>query len=210
MPIRPIPPGGARPLPGRLVVVDRGPAAKGPWAFNHGTVPRPDHQQALNFNGRTITPVGRSDVRPQAFAAARGTAPGSRAVLSGTFPAVGPRPTVNSTYLSGNNSSRGAQNQYTRPPQPQPQPQRQVTPPQGVTQRLPQTMNQRPNIAYPPAQSYNQRSMYEARPTPTTHYSAPPPPHYSAPPPHYSAPPPQPHYSAPPQAQHQSAPGPRR
>lgn len=209
MPIRPVhPPGGARPLPGRLVVVDRGPVAKGPWAFNHGTVPRPDHQQALNFNGRTITPVGRTDVRPQAFAAARGTAPGSRAVLSGTFPAAGPRPTVNSTYLSGNNSSRGAQTQYTRPPQPVGP---AVRPPQGITPRPPQGLNNaRPNVAYPPAQSYNQRSIYEARPTPTIHYSAPPAPHYSSPPPHYSSPPPQQHYSAPPQAQHQSAPGPRR
>ena len=176
------------------------PAAKGPWAFNHGTVPRPDHQQALNFNGRTITPVGRTDVRQQAFAAARGTAPGSRAVLSGTFPTAGPRPTVNSTYLSGNNP-RGVQTQYTRPPQPQGQ---VMTPPQGITPRPPQGLNNaRPNVAYPPAQSYNQRSLYEARPTPTTHYSAPPPPHYSSPPP-------QQHYSAPPQAQHQSPPGPRR
>jgi hypothetical protein len=196
MPLRP--PGGAHPLPGRLVAVDRGDVAKGPWAFNHGTVPRPDHQQALNLNGRTIMPIGRTDVRPQAFTAARGTAPGSRAALSGTFPGAGPRPTANSTYLSGNNSPRGVQNQYTRPPQPQPHGP-VMTPPQGVTQRLPQTMNQRPNVAYPPPQSYNQRSLYEARPTPTTHYSAPPPPHYSAPPPqpHYSAPP-APHYSAPP------------
>ena len=52
----------------------------------------------------------------------------------------------------------------------------------GAFQRPPQGINPRPNVAYPPAQSYNQRSIYEARPTPTTHYSAPPPPHYSAPP----------------------------
>jgi hypothetical protein len=206
MPLRP--PSGARPQPGRLVVVDRGPDAKGPWAFNHGTVPRPDHQQALNFNGRTITPVGRADVRPQAFSAARGTAPGSRAVLSGTFPGSAQRPGPGSTYMSGYNSSRSVGTQNSRPPVGPP-----LTPPQGAIQRPPQQgMNPRPNVAYPPAQSYNQRSNYEARPTPTTHYSAPPPPHYSAPPQqqHYSAPPQQQHYSAPPQAQHMPSSGPRR
>jgi FecR protein len=185
------PPGGARPMAGRLVVVDRGPVAKGPWAFNHGTVPRPDHEQALNFNGRTITPVGRVDVRPQAFTAARGTAPGSRAVLGGTFPGSGQRPGPGSTYTSGYNSSRSVGTQNARPPVGQP-----LSPPQGAMQRPPQGMNSRPNVAYPPAQSYNQRSNYEARPTPTAHYSAPPPQ--------------QQHYSAPPQAQHQSAPGPHR
>jgi FecR protein len=192
------PPGGARPLPGRLVVVDRGPAAKGPWAFNHGTAPRPDHQQALNWNGRTITPIGRTDVRPQAFSGARGTAPGSRAVLGGTFPGPAQRPGPSSTYLSGYNSSRPVGTQNVRPPVGP-----ALTPPQGAIQRPPQGMNPRPNVAYPPAQSYNQRSNYEARPTPTTHYSAPPPPHYSAPPQ-------QQHYSAPPQAQHQQSIGPRR
>ncbi len=199
MPLRP--PTGARPQPGRLVVVDRGPAAKGPWAFNHGTAPRPDHQQALNFNGRTITPVGRTDVRPQAFTGARGTAPGSRAVLSGTFPGSGQRPGSGSTYMSGPsyNPSRPVGTQNTRPPVGPP-----LSPPQGAIQRPPQGgMNPRPNVAYPPAQSYNQRNNYEARPTPTTHYSAPPPPHYSAPPQ-------QQHYSAPPQAQHQQSIGPRR
>ena len=84
MPVRPIHPGpGIHPLPGqRLVAVDRGPVAKGPWAFS-GAAPRPDHQQALNFNGRTVAPVGRVDVRSQSFTAAKGTAPGTRAVLSG-------------------------------------------------------------------------------------------------------------------------------
>ncbi|MGB8538974.1 MAG: DUF6600 domain-containing protein, partial [Acidobacteriaceae bacterium] len=178
------PPVGGRPLAGRLVVVDRGPVAQGPWAFNHGTVPRPDHQQALNWSGRTITPIGRTDVRPQAFTAARGTAPGSRAVLSGTFPGPAQRSGPGNTYLSGANSSRPVGTQNVGPAQ---------TLPQGAFQRPAQGLNPRPNVAYPPSQSYNQRSLYEARPTPTAHYSAPPP--------HYSAPPQQQHYSAPPQAQ---------
>jgi hypothetical protein len=187
MPIRPVrPPGGAHPLPGRLVVVDRGAVAKGPWAFNGGPAPRPDHQQGLNFNGRTITPVGRADVRTQTFVSARGTAPGSRAVLGGTFPGAGQRPAANSTYVSGPNSSRTVGRPPVGPV---------MSPPQGAIQRPPEGMNPRPNIAYPPAQSYNQRSIYEARPTPTTHYSAPPP---------------APHYSAPPQPQHTSPSGPRR
>jgi hypothetical protein len=194
------PPGGARPLPGRLVAVDRGPVAKGPWAFNHGIVPRPDHQQALNWNGRSITPIGRTDVRPQAFSNARGTAPGSRAVLSGTFPGPAQRPGPGNTYLSGGNSSRPVGTQNVRPPVGP-----TLTPPQGAIQRPPQGMNPRPNVAYPPSQSYNQRSNYQARPMPATHYSAPPPPHYSAPPQQQ-----QQHYSAPPQAQHQQSIGPRR
>jgi len=161
MPIRPVrPPGGAYPLPGRLVVVDRGAVAKGPWAFNSGPAPRPDHQQALNFNGRTITPVGRADVRTQTFVNVRGTAPGSRAVLSGTPPGVGQRPAVNSSYLSGANTSRPVASPNVRPAL---------------------GMNERPNVGYTPAQSYNQRSTYVARPMPTAHYSPPPPAHYSAP-----------------------------
>ena len=40
----------SHPLPGqRLVAVDRGPVAKGPWAFNHGPAPRPDHQAGAEF-----------------------------------------------------------------------------------------------------------------------------------------------------------------
>src|SRR6202007_2375284 len=108
-------------------VVDRGPVAKGPGAFNHGAVPRPDHLQALNFNGRTITPVGRVDVRLQAFTAARGTAPGSRAVLSGTFAGSGQRPAPTSTYLSGGNSSRSVGPQNLSPPVGPP-----LSPPQGA------------------------------------------------------------------------------
>jgi hypothetical protein len=159
MPIRPVyPPGGAHPLPGRLVAVDRGPVAKGPWAFN-GAAPRPDHQQALNFNGRTITPVDRVDVRAQAFTAARGTAPGSRAVLSNSF-AGGQRVAPSSSYVGGGNPSRGVENTFGRPVQ-------------GV--------NERPNVGYPATQSYNQRSTYVPRETPSTHYSSPPPAHYSAP-----------------------------
>jgi FecR protein len=207
------PPSGIRPQPGRLVVVDRGPEAKGPWGLRGGPAPRPDHQMALNFKGNAVAPIGRVDVRPQAFAAARGTAPGSRAVLGGTVPGVGPRPSANSTYLGGN-YQRPAQSgavspQMQRPVQPAPsygQRPQGYSPPVGAAQpnmQRQQTTNmqrqqtnsppvgaaqsnmQRPQ-AYspPPAQSYNQqRNTYVAQPPPT---------------PHYSSPPPQQHYSAPP------------
>jgi hypothetical protein len=164
MPLRPG--GGIHPLPGqRLVAVDRGPDAKGPWAFQ-GTAPRPDHQMALNFKGETVAPIGRIDVRPQAFAGVRGTAPGTRAVLGG----VSPRPISTNTYLWGANPPRAVE----RPNEPS-SIQRPV---------------ERPNVGYPAVQSYNQRSTYVPQsPAPSAHYSSPPSqPHYSAPPPHASAP----------------------
>ena len=164
MPLRPG--GGIHPLPGqRLVAVDRGPDAKGPWAFQ-GTAPRPDHQMALNFKGETVAPIGRIDVRPQAFAGVRGTAPGTRAVLGG----ASPRPISTNTYLWGANPPRAVE----RPNEPS-SIQRPV---------------ERPNVGYPAVQSYNQRSTYVPQsPAPSAHYSSPPSqPHYSAPPPHASAP----------------------
>jgi FecR protein len=100
MPLRPaFAPGVAHPLPVRgLVAVDRGPVATGPWGL-HGVVPRPDHQQVLNFNGRTVAPVDRVDVRASGFAAApKGTAPGSRAVLTGAPVGLAQRPAGNSMY----------------------------------------------------------------------------------------------------------------
>jgi hypothetical protein len=168
MPVHPIRPGpGIHPPPGqRLVAVDRGPVAKGPWAFS-GASPRPDHQQALNFNGRVVAPVGRVDVRTQSFTAAKGTAPGTRAVLSGAPVGVDQRSSFHSTYVGGANPPRGA----ARPP-------------------APLSPAETPNVHYSPPQSYNQRSTYAPRPEPSPHYSAPPPPHYSAPPPppHMSSP----------------------
>jgi hypothetical protein len=157
MPIRPVFRAGVYPLPAqRLMVVDRGPVAKGPWGLT-GAVPRADHEQALNFNGQTLAPIGRTDVRAEGFAAAKGTAPGTRAVLSGAPVAPTLRPSNNGFY--GANPPRAIE----RPNEP---------------------AVQRPSVGYPaPSQSYNQRSTYVARPTPSTHYSAPPPPHYSAPPP---------------------------
>jgi hypothetical protein len=171
MPLRP--PGGMRPLPGqRLVAVDRGPEAKGPWAFQ-GTAPRPDHQQELSFKGETVAPIGRIDVRPQAFAGVRGTAPGTRAVLSG----VSPRPISTNTYLWGSNPPRAIE----RPNEPD-----------SVQRPNVPSSIQRPNVGYPAVQSYNQRSTYVPRePAPSAHYSSPPPQ------PHYSAPPPPPHNAAP-------------
>ena len=181
MPVHPplYPPGGAHPLPGRLVVVDRGPVARGPWAFHEGPAPHPDHQLPVNFNGHALTPVQRTDVRSQAFTAARGTAPGSRAILGGGPPQGGVRANANSTYMSG--PSHSFQNQMMRP-QPGPT---AVRPPEGVNPP-------RPNVGYTPPQqgSFNQRSTYTDRPMPAPHYSPPPQPHFSAPPPppHMSAP----------------------
>jgi len=165
MPIRPIrPPGGLHPVVGaRLVAVDRGPVARGPWGLNSGFRPTADHQQALNFNGRAVAPVEKIEVRP-GFVGVRGTAPGSRAVLGGGAPAVVQRQSPASSYMWGAN------------------PPRAVESPNGRAVQGPAV---RPNVGYPAVQapSYNQRSTYVERPMPTTHYSAPPPPHYSAPPP---------------------------
>jgi hypothetical protein len=180
MPVRPVFRGGAYALPPqRLVVVDRGPVASGPWGLR-GAVPRPDHQQALNFNGRTVTPVERLDVRHQAYLPPKGTAPGTRAVLTGTPAGVGQRSGPNSAYW-GANPPRAVERPNEQPVQRplQPPVQRAIPPPA-----------QRPNVGYsaPPQQSYNERSTYVARPTPTTHYSPPPPPHYSPPPQSHAAP----------------------
>jgi uncharacterized protein DUF6600/FecR-like protein len=161
MPVRPIrPPGGIHPVGGlRLVAVDRGPVATGPWRFNSGFRPTANHDQALTYNGRTVTPVEKIGVRP-GFVAVRGTAPGSRAVLNGGTPMV-QRQSPASTYWGAN-------------------PPRAVESPNG---QAAQGLTERPSVGYPaPRQpDFNQRSTYIARPTPTTHYSAPPPPHYSAP-----------------------------
>jgi hypothetical protein len=158
MPVRPVFRAGVSPLPAqRLVAVDRGAVAKGPWGVG-GVAPRADHQQALNFNGGTVAPVDRVDVHGQGFVAAKGTAPGTRAVLSGAPAGVGQRPASPNAFWGAN-------------------------PPRAV-----ESPNQRPSVGYPAAGSYNQRSTYVARPTPTTHYSPPPAPHYSAPPAMHSAP----------------------
>jgi hypothetical protein len=157
MPVHPVYAGGGlHPLPAqRLVAVDRGPVAKGPWASG-GVGARPDHQQALNFNGRPIAPVGRVDVRSQSFTAAKGTAPGTRAVLSGAPAAVEQRSGFHSTYVGGGNAPRGP--------------------------AYPQAAAPRPSVGYSAPPSYNQRSTYVGRPESSPHYSAPPQPHYSAPP----------------------------
>ncbi len=185
MPVRPVvgggglrPPQGIHPLPGRLIAVDRGPVAKGPWATN-GALPRPDHQQELNFNGRTVTPVARVHFQPQTFAAVNGTAPGSRAVLSGAPIRVGQ---VRPSYQNSAGTSAPRSN-LAYPPNTVPR------------QNTVQGTAQRPNSLYPPPPANNQRSTYESRPTPSVHYSAPPQQHYSAPPPppHVSSPGPGPH-----------------
>jgi len=134
--------------------------ARGPWA--NGAALRVDHEAALNLNGRTVAPIGRVDVRSEGFAAAKGTAPGTRAVLSGaphTFPQRAP-----SSFTSG------------------------VNPPRAIESPNPVG---RPSPGYTPPQSYTPRTTYVPRPMPQPHYSSPPPqPHYSAPPPppHASSP----------------------
>jgi hypothetical protein len=191
MPIRPVyPPGGIRPLPGqRLLLVDRGPAAKGPWGFR-GAAPRPDHLQALNFRGNTVAPVARVDVHPQSFSTARGTSPGVRSALSGTFPARSQPSSFNNVYTNGPNTPRPAQT-VNRP--------QTMTPPPARSEM--QRPAERPNVGYPAVQNYNQRQNYTPRePSPTVHYSPPPSaPHYQPPAqsaPHYQAPPPGPHGGA--------------
>jgi hypothetical protein len=165
MPIRPRPPGGIHPVGGlRLVAVDRGPVATGPWSLNSGFRPAVNHQQALNFNGQTVAPVEKIAVR-QGFVGVRGTAPGSRAVLNGGAPAV-QRQSPASSYVWGANPPRAVESPNGRAVQ--------------------------PSVGYPAVQApaENQRSTYVSRPMPTAHYSAPPPAHYSAPPPapHASSP----------------------
>ncbi len=104
MPMRPVPGGGIYPLPGqRLIAIDRGSAAKGPWAFQ-GSRPRPDHLQAVNFRGTALDPVQRVDVRPQGPSFVRGTSPGTRAALGGTFPGQGQRPSFGSAYTRAPNA----------------------------------------------------------------------------------------------------------
>jgi Family of unknown function (DUF6600)/FecR protein len=215
------PPSGIRPQPGQLVVVDRGPGAKGVWGLHGGPAPRPDHQMALNFKGNEVAPVGRVDFHHQAFMGAKGTAPGSRAVLSGAAPGMGQRPAPNSTYLGGNYQrpvqSGAVSSQMQRPAQPAPsygQRPQAYTPPASNMQR-PQAYNppasnmQRPQAYNPPAsnmqrpQAYNPPASNMQRPQAYN----PPPQSYQQrntyvpqppPTPHYSSPPPQ-HYSAPPQ-----------
>jgi hypothetical protein len=152
MPVRPVrPPVGIYPVASaRLVFVNRGPVATGPWGVHGSFVPRPDHLQAININGRMVAPLTRVDVRAQGFAAAKGTAPGTRAELSGAPRGYTPRPAGSNSFAQGG----------YRPSVP----------------GEPSTPG-RPNVGYVPSQSYNQqRSTYVARPTPSAHYSAPPPP----------------------------------
>jgi hypothetical protein len=165
----------------RLVAVDRGPAARGPWG-NRGPVPVADHRAALNYGGHVLSPVGRSTFQAAAFAGNRGTTPGVRAVFHNTLRPSYQQPPGGAGRASGfagqpNRPVQTLNNQENRPPA--------------------------VNTYHPPVQTYrppddNIRSTYAPRETPSPHYSAPPAPHYSTPPaPHYSAPPPAPHYSAP-------------
>jgi hypothetical protein len=151
MPVRPVYHAGVYPLPAqRLVAVDRGVVAKGPWGIA-GAAPRPDHQQALNFNGGTIAPVDRVDVHGQGFVAAKGTAPGTRAVLSAPA-GLGQQPTSTHAFW-GANPPRAVESPNQRP---------------GVGYPAAGSYNQRSTyVARPtPTTHYS--------PPPAPHYSAPP------------------------------------
>ena len=204
MPVRPVAPGGGlHPITGqqRLIAVNRGPVATGPWGFHGSSLsPRPDHQQSLSLNGRVVAPVERVGFAGQSFSAARGTAPGTRAVLSGAV-SGGPRMPAHSPYVG----AAAPRSTLAYPPSTL------------GGQRAVQGAPQRPSVGYGTPQNYNQRSTYVVQPTPTTHYSTPPQQQrYSAPPqqsqPQRYSPPPQQsqpqHYSAPEQS-HPSSAGPR-
>ncbi len=183
-PIFPV--GGFHPPVGRILVVDRGPEAKGPWAFHGGTPLRPDHLQTLNFKGNEVAPIGRVDVRSQTLVAVKGTAPGTRAVLGGSSFTV--RPPANSTYYGNTQQRNGFASTGTQRTN---QPTYNQRPPAAAyNSGTPAVNYQRPQ-GYNQPQAYNQqRNTYVAQPASTPHYSSPPPPqqHYSAPPPSHSAP----------------------
>jgi hypothetical protein len=149
--------GSARPIvSARLVVVDRGAAARGPWGMGHA-LPALDHQRTVVVNGRTIAPIRATSVaHPSAGSGfqARGTSPGVRAALAGRTPSqarsFAGQP-ARSAYPQGGQSvgQNGNRNfqQNNRP--------------------LGQTNNR-------PQPQPNSRSTYVPRSMPTPHYSAPP------------------------------------
>lgn len=160
-------------LSSRLVIQDRGPAARGPWGMGH-PVPVVDRGRTLNVNGRTISPIRRTPVAGRASIGssftARGTSPGVRSALqSSVHQQRGYRPgeSVRSPYSQGPRPM-----QDVRPSQ-GPRPMQNMRPmQQNPTRPLPQY--NRPQ----PQQRYNgqagDRSGYVRRSMPTPHYSAPP------------------------------------
>ena len=175
---RPMPPawrrGYGRPIvSARLVVEDRGAAARGPWGMGHRT-PVINHQRSLNFNGRTITPVGRVSVAGRASVrssfTARGTSPGMRSTMQsdvrnqqrGSLRGDSGR----STYTPG------AREQGMRAPTPGAREQGMRAPAQNpirpAPQYRPQERQQRP------VDQGRSRTTYTPRSMPNPHYSAPP------------------------------------
>ncbi len=78
---------GAGAAPFRLVAVDRGPKARGPWGGG-GSPPRVLHPVPLNIEGRMVDPLPLRSLQGSSFAGARGTSPGMRAALGMTSPAT--------------------------------------------------------------------------------------------------------------------------
>jgi hypothetical protein len=99
MPVRPVfPGGGLHPLPAqRLVAVDRGPVAKGPWAFGRSSA-QAGPSAGAEFNGRTIAPVGRVDVRVAGICCCEGHSAGDASCIERRSCRRPQRPSSNSAY----------------------------------------------------------------------------------------------------------------
>ncbi|HEY4045498.1 MAG TPA: DUF6600 domain-containing protein [Acidobacteriaceae bacterium] len=198
----------------RLIRVERGPNARGPWIVGH---PFGNHPDTLHMGGRVIAPVAKIGYREQGFATFRGTTPGVRTALGGEAGFHGernqPGPVVHPQQPIYNHPAQPNYNNVQRVPDNRPTIQQNRIPTNVPQQNQVQPrLNQvqpRSNTFEP---GHDSPSTFGPRNVPAPHYSAPPTrytpppaPHYSAPPaPHYSAPPVQ-HYSAPP-APHYSAP----
>lgn len=98
---------GMGPAPVRLVAVDRGPQARGPWG-GVGSAPRVVNPAPLNIDGRVVDPLPRRSLAASSFAGARGTSPGVRAALGISSPATyGVRSQYGSQSFAGSSSAVG-------------------------------------------------------------------------------------------------------
>lgn len=163
---RPLPPawrrGYGRPIvSARLVIEDRGGASRGPWGIGH-RMPVIDHQRSLNFNGRTLMPVGRVSVAGRATVrssfTARGTSPGMRSTMQSDVRQQ------QHGYLAGN-SGRSTYTPGARQPQMRAPVQAPIRP--NPQYRLPERQQRPMNEGRP-------RTTYTPRSLPNPHYSAPP------------------------------------
>ncbi len=154
IPARPVlRPGHGFPIPShRLVIVNRGPRAAGPWGLPH-SVPVANHQETLNVGGRPVAPIGRSTFGAQGFVGNRGTTPGMRTYLSND---------VRRSYQYGATQNRPPVQPRIQPVQPRPN---SFNNPGSRSTYTPRAM-----------------STPHYSPPPQPHYSAPAQPHYSPPP----------------------------